>query len=266
MGRMACRKRTKAQRLIGVSQVTRSQHQPCIHPLSSRPGPNEAPGIGSICMALGISRVITAIALGSGLVMALPHGVAAQEPPEEAIFCARGTDSDISPLVGTPELEAILVGGNVSLEAEVPDGATCFRISRRPSDRNPLVFEWDATGVSGWHSFVDEAVPSSGDYCYELVVGSPAGRSAGVERCVTVPDSVAPTPTATPTLPATPVGPSSPGPGEQPASPSPGAPDTGSSETAPDGLRYGRSVVGGFALLVLVVLLAHFVVAKRRPL
>ena len=216
-------------------------------------------------MGLRMRCAMAAMALG-GLFTVLPNEVAAQDPPSEVIFCARGSDSDISPLVGMPELEATLVGDKVTLEADVPSGATCVRISRMPSDRNPLVLEWNATGLGGPHSFVDHEFASSGTYCYELVVGSPDGRSEGIERCVEDPSSVAPTPTATPTLPATPAGPGVGGPDEKPTVVSPGAPDTGSAETPSNGSRHEHSVVIGFTLLVSAMLLALFFRAGRRPL
>lgn len=136
-------------------------------------------------------------------------------PPPEVLHCVRPFASSVDPEIPAPQ------GFSVSLDSSgkarlalgpITHAATCYVVFRTPSDRAPLFLEWSADGLSIPDVLVDDSgFPSSGEYCYELIVGAITGRSPGARSCIEVPASMAPTPTATPIPQPTPVPPSSPG-------------------------------------------------------
>ena len=136
------------------------------------------------------------------------------DPPPQAIYCARPALEDVTDELTVPpsfavELDEELGKARITI-SELPANATCYAIDKTPSGgSNPIAFAWDPVAVAAPGEFLDdgEFSPGPGEYCYELVLGNPAGRSAPEVRCITVPLSVsgpAPTPPIPAATPATP--------------------------------------------------------------
>ncbi len=121
------------------------------------------------------------------------------EPPSEVIYCVRPslrnvTTELIAPASFAVELDESLGKARITI-SELPTNATCYAVYKTPSGgSNPIAFAWDPVAIAAPGEFVDEDGFSAGpgEYCYELVLGSPAGRSEPEVRCVTVPLTLAP--------------------------------------------------------------------------
>lgn len=103
---------------------------------------------------------------------------------------------------GALRAELDLASGRVTLSVPMaPAGATCYSIQRLPDAIDFVALKWSAEGVAVESSIIDTIpFPSSGQYCYYLVFGSPSGNSLETSRaCVEIPGSVAPAPSPTPT-------------------------------------------------------------------
>ena len=203
---------------------------------------------------------------GANVALAQTPGSTPPSPPAEVINCARpGADRIIPDLVAPEGFAVTLDEGSGKARLSVPDfpaDATCYLIYRGPVALIQIASEWDASGIPSPGEIVDEAgFDSAGRYCYTLIIGSPAGRSEAVERCVDVPTSVAPLPTPTPTMGATPPPPGTnfgePDVTPTPVTTAPDAPDTGTGDgqiASSSGIAWwlGGGVMGLAALALAV--------------
>jgi hypothetical protein len=119
------------------------------------------------------------------------------EPPPEAINCVRPDSQKIDPSLKIADgfsaaVDDALKTAVLTIPAP-PPGITCFSIFRDPSGSNPISFAWDTLEVTVPPRISDE-VPflSSGQHCYYLYFGSPAGITAPSESCLEIPTTFAP--------------------------------------------------------------------------
>jgi len=195
--------------------------------------------------------MVAALPLGAGFPVQPAQAQDPPLPPPEVFNCARAPADRILDGLEAPEsfkvtLDAENATAILSIP-ELPDSATCYVVAKSPSGTGPLFLEWDAAGIAAPGDLVDpEGFASAGEYCYRLIVGNPEGRSEAVERCLDVPTSVVPAPTATPTLSATPPIPVLPG---ATYTETPKAPDTGSAMSEPP-TGNGAVALGLAALLL----------------
>ena len=124
-------------------------------------------------------------------------------PPLQAIHCVRPFPETLNPELPAPADFAVTLDETravalLAIGAFEPD-ITCFVVYSNLG--GPIAFAWDEERLFAPNEPIESALPSAGEYCYQLLVANPTGHSDWVERCINVPDSVAPTPTATTTPP-----------------------------------------------------------------
>lgn len=187
-------------------------------------------------------------------------------PPAEVLHCVRPFAESIIPDLVAPDSFSVVLDletGKARLFIpELPSATTCYVVFKNPSDSNPVVLEWHASGIVGPKEATDTAgFRSSGEYCYQLIVGNPTGRSNAVERCIDVPTSVAPTPTPVLTPSVVPTSPGLPGPVPSTTN-TPAPPDTGNGGEAVGDVGDERFHVG--VLIVVALVAAIGLVALGR--
>jgi hypothetical protein len=206
------------------------------------------------------------------------------EPPPEVINCARPfAEKRIPSLDSNEKLNVTLdlATGAVTVEVfNLPNGVTCYAIGREPSGTWPAKQGWSEQEITVVEPFVDLVPKSSaGRYCYRVLFGNSQGHSGQSEPvCIDMPSTIAPTPTATPTMGPTPIPPQSPGlpgpavpsptlhsePSETRVSATPIAPGVGNGQVANAGSSQGNCFAGVAMLVAAMVAFAGLALGRRR--